>query len=334
MMAKATSSDASSQTAEMLLEDQVDALRINAFLAKKINPKFNETEHQSEKDENDRPIIKKRSGKITIPQPKIITQIVGPTEEECYSVRRESKKVCLIISNEKFHSSLQLNTRKGSEVDLKAATNLFTSLGFEVRVHPNQTYKELMRALENLAMFENHEDCDAIAIVILSHGNEGTIYAYDKPFAANKVWEPFTAENSPTLAGKPKMFFIQACQGSLMDEGVTVVESHTETDSSPFFASYKLPVHSDFLIAHSTVSGYYSWRNTMNGSWFIQAMASVFQDYAKQQRDLLSLLTIVAKRVSIEYESSSSRKDFNNKKQTPFFYSTLRYKVFLHEEME
>ena len=134
------------------------------------------------------------------------------------------------------------------------------------------------------------------------------------------------------------MFFIQACQGGMMDEGVTVVESEmdsvdsgrTETDSA-FFASYKVPIHSDFMIFHSTISGYYSWRNTMNGSWFIQAMASVFRDYEGQQRDLMSLLTIITKRVSIEYESSSSKKEFNNKKQTPFFYSTLRYKVYLND---
>ena len=209
-------------------------------------------------------------------------------------------------------------------------------MGYEVRVYPNQSYKELMSTLDRIATIENHDKFDSVAVVVLSHGNDGTLYAYDKPFPTNKIWEPFTAENSPSLAGKPKMFFIQACQGGQMDEGVhEVVESHqTETDSSAYFASYKVPIHSDFLIFHSTIAGYYSWRNTMNGSWFIQAMASVFNDYSGQQRDLISLLTIVAKRVSIEYESSSSKKEFNNKKQTPFFYSTLRYKVYLQDNKD
>ena len=141
-----------------------------------------------------------------------------------------------------------------------------------------------------------------------------------------KLWEPFTADNAPTLVGKPKLFFIQACQGSRMDEGVTlnVVQKDSEV-----FASYKVPVHADFLIYHSTVAGYYSWRNTANGSWFVQSLASVLDDYSRQKRDLLTLLTIATKRVAIEYESSSSRKEYSNKKQTPFFYSTLRYKLFL-----
>ena len=89
-------------------------------------------------------------------------------------------------------------------------------------------------------------------------------------------------------------------------------------------------MHSDFLIAHSTVSGYYSWRNTVNGSWFIQALASVMADYAGQKRDLLTLLTITSKRVAIDYESASSRKEYSGKKQTPYFYSTLRYKLCLN----
>ena len=112
-----------------------------------------------------------------------------------------------------------------------------------------------------------------------------------------------------------------------MDDGVAVMNTQQDSD---VFASYKVPVHSDFLIAHSTVSGYYSWRNTVNGSWFIQSLASVFADYLGQKRDVMTLLTITSKRVAIDYESSSSRKDFNNKKQTPFFYSTLRYKLFLN----
>ena len=46
--------------------------------------------------------------------------------------------------------------------------------------------------------------------------------------------------------------------------------SRTGTDS---LASYRTPLYSDFLLAHSTVSGYYSWRNTVQGSWFIQVTA-------------------------------------------------------------
>lgn len=49
----------------------------------------------------------------------------------------------------------------------------------------------------------------------------------------------------------------------------------TETDSNVM--SYKIPNHADFLIAYSTIPGFYSWRNTSAGSWFVQALCYVLQ---------------------------------------------------------
>ena len=61
----------------------------------------------------------------------------------------------------------------------------------------------------------------------------------------------------------------------------------TEADG---VATYRIPSHADFLIAYSTVPGFYSWRNTTQGSWFIQAFCHVIQREA-HSRDLLSILT-------------------------------------------
>ncbi len=105
----------------------------------------------------------------------------------------------------------------------------------------------------------------------------------------------------------------------------------TQTDSAGF-ASYKVPMHADFLICHSTIGGYYSWRNTANGSWFVQSLVHVLSQEAGQGLDIYSLLTLVNRRVSLEYESNSSRRDFNGKKQTPFFYSTLNLKLYLDQK--
>ncbi len=87
-------------------------------------------------------------------------------------------------------------------------------------------------------------------------------------------------------------------------------------------------MHADFLIAHSTVAGYYSWRNTAAGSWFMQSLVAVMEN-ERHRRDVLTMLTMTNRLVTREYESSSSHPDFNDKKQTPFFYSTLTYKFYL-----
>ena len=109
-----------------------------------------------------------------------------------------------------------------------------------------------------------------------------------------------------------------------MDSGIQLAT--TETDSVGF-ASYKVPMHADFLISHSTISGFYSWRNTSAGSWFIQSLVSLVEKEVKD-RDVVSILTNINKKVSQEYESQSSRREFNHKKQTPFFYSTLTMKLY------
>jgi caspase 7 len=56
-------------------------------------------------------------------------------------------------------------------------------------------------------------------------------------------------------------------QGDQLDAGVQLKKvNHTsETDSGS--TSYKIPSHADFLIAYSTIPGFYSWRNTTAGSW-------------------------------------------------------------------
>lgn len=52
-------------------------------------------------------------------------------------------------------------------------------------------------------------------------------------------------------------------------------------------------------------------------------------DQDREERDVLSMLTLVNQKVVEEYESSSSRREFSAKKQTPFIYSTLTYKLYL-----
>lgn len=100
----------------------------------------------------------------------------------------------------------------------------------------------------------DHSDHDCILISILSHGELGYIYAKDTHYKLESIWSNFTAPRCPSLAGKPKLFFIQACQGDRLDGGIIL--NRTETDSSDNQAmAYKIPIHADFLIAYSTIPG-------------------------------------------------------------------------------
>jgi caspase-like apoptosis-related cysteine protease len=87
-------------------------------------------------------------------------------------------------------------------------------------------------------------------MVILSHGDKGIIYAKDGVYKPeDKLWERFTDDKCPTLVGKPKLFFIQACQGDRFDRGVTL---RTQVDGS---SSFMIPMNVDFLVVFGSVPG-------------------------------------------------------------------------------
>jgi len=99
----------------------------------------------------------------------------------------------------------------------------------------------------------DHSQHDCLIVAVLSHGELGLLYAHDTAYKADSLWYHFTPDKCPTLAGKPKLFFIQACQGDKLDAGVTLKE-RTETDGLPS-ATFRIPTQADFLIAYSTVPG-------------------------------------------------------------------------------
>lgn len=101
----------------------------------------------------------------------------------------------------------------------------------------------------------DHTDNDCLLIAILSHGEHGYIYARDTHYKFDSIWNSFTANHCPSLAGKPKLFFIQACQGEQLDGGIVLSRTETDSSDSPTTLSYKIPSHADFLIAYSTKPG-------------------------------------------------------------------------------
>lgn len=68
--------------------------------------------------------------------------------------------------------------------------------------------------------------------------------------------------------------------------------------------------------------GYFSWRNNVDGSWFIQALVRVLREYY-DQLDLVSMLTVVNQHVAYDFKSCTDEDFTNDMKQMPCFVSTL-----------
>lgn len=95
--------------------------------------------------------------------------------------------------------------------------------------------------------------------------------------------------------------------------------------------SVSVPVEADFLYVFSTVPGYYSWRNSTYGSWFMQSLIKVFEENAKHM-DILQMLTrvnaILSTRKSQTYNRISS-----NKMQIASIVSMLRKELYFFPDV-
>ncbi len=75
-------------------------------------------------------------------------------------------------------------------------------------------------------------------------------------------------------------------------------------------------------------TGFYSWRNTTNGSWFVQALCYVLSERGRED-DLLSLMTTVSRIVSIGFESNTPQdSNMHQRKQIPCVTSLLTRKIY------
>uniref|UniRef100_A0A3P9MVU9 Caspase-3 n=1 Tax=Poecilia reticulata TaxID=8081 RepID=A0A3P9MVU9_POERE len=222
--------------------------------------------------------------------------------------------VCLIINNKNFDARTGMSVRDGTDVDAANVAKTFVKLGYKVRLLNDQTVDNMMKQMDAVAK-EDHSQNASFVCVLLSHGDQEVIYGTDGFKKLETLIKCIKGHHCTSLVGKPKLFFIQACRGSEFDHGM-------ETDSVVDETSAKIPVEADFLYAYSTAPGFYSWRNTSNGSWFIQSLCESLGKFSGQL-ELMQIMTRVNHKVAFYFESASNLPGFNGKKQIPSIVSML-----------
>lgn len=225
---------------------------------------------------------------------------------------------CIIINNKNFERRTGMNQRNGTDVDAANAMKVFAKLGYKVKVYNDQSVEQMKQVLTFVSK-EDHSSAASFVCVLLSHGDEGVFFGTDGSVELKYLTSLFRGDRCKSLAGKPKLFFIQACRGTDLDAGI-------ETDSGDD-GTTKIPVEADFLYAYSTAPGYYSWRNTMTGSWFMQSLCDMVSKYG-QELELLHIMTRVNHKVAVEFESVSNSPGFNAKKQIPCIVSMLTKEMY------
>ena len=85
----------------------------------------------------------------------------------------------------------------------------------------------------------------------------------------------------------------------------------------------RIPTHADFLLSYSTFEDHFSWRNTNNGSFFINSLCQILKEFGTKL-DLVSVLTNVAEKMAIDFESDTDDPETNKSKQISCYTSSLR----------
>ncbi|NWR66504.1 CASP9 protein, partial [Bucorvus abyssinicus] len=262
---------------------------------------------------------------------------------QVYELKSDPCGYCLILNNVHFSQDSHLSTRDGSDVDCKKLEKRFKALRFHVLTQRNLKAWDMVRELQKLAELD-HCALDCCVVVILSHGCQtshiqfpGGVYGTDgKPIPIEQIVNYFNGSNCPSLRGKPKLFFIQACGGDQRDRGFVVdcpsprdeaPGGSLASDAAPFQSTPGnvdepdavacLPTPSDILVSYSTFPGYVSWREASSGSWYVETLDNVLEQYAHSE-DLLSMLLHVSHAVSAK----------GRYKQIPGCFNFLRKKFF------
>ncbi|KAM7105709.1 caspase-10 isoform 3-T6 [Molossus nigricans] len=237
-------------------------------------------------------------------------------EETMYRMDRKHRGFCVIINNRSFNS---LSERKGTNKDAECLKLVFQWLGFIIDIYDNVTKSHLEKVLQKYKRHPDHADGDCFVFCVLTHGRFGAVYSSDEALIPiREIMSHFTAQQCPSLANKPKLFFIQACQGEEIQSSVSIQADAINPEPTHPPLEDSVPVEADFLLGLATVPGYVSFRHKTKGSWYIQALCKYLKDYVPKHEDILSILTAVNDNVSRQGET---------KKQMPQPVFTLRKKV-------
>ncbi|NWI64815.1 CASP6 protein, partial [Todus mexicanus] len=249
-----------------------------------------------------------------------------------YKMNHKRRGIALIFNHEHFYWHLRMPQRLGTFADRNNLEHCLTKLGFEVRLFDDLKAEKVLEEVYK-ASTDDHSDADCFVCVFLSHGEKDHVYAYNAQIEIERITNMFRGDKCQSLAGKPKIFIIQACRGDKHDDPVIAPDAadscneptvnETQVDGA---GVYTLPASADFIMCYSVAQGYFSHRDTANGSWYIQDLCEALRKHGSSL-EFTELLTVVNRKVS-RRENKCRDNNAKGKKQIPCFASMLTKKLY------
>ena len=185
-----------------------------------------------------------------------------------YKMTSAMHGAAFIINNKSFSANaVNLGDREGTERDEYNLLQTFAFLGYRPVIFRDLTSTQIKEVFENLDKYLKDSDKraknkvahDSFICCILSHGDRGVVLGSDcEPVELDYIEK--RAGKSKTLRDKPKIFFIQACQGTgLGTEAAPTVKSDGQSTSE----------RAHIYTCKASVIGDRAYRYPTIGSWFV-----------------------------------------------------------------
>lgn len=165
---------------------------------------------------------------------------------------------------------------------LEALKKVFTWLDFTVECHEDLTKDEMKTIVQECSQ---RAGGDCFVCCVLSHGEaKGVLGCDNEVLPIEDILTPLKGHNCQALAGKPKLFFIQACRGKLFQNEAKIHADGSQEDNQGLdldanpWEMISIPADADFLVSMSTVNEHSAMRNTKEGSWFIQSLCEQLEE--------------------------------------------------------
>ncbi|XP_065665079.1 caspase-8 isoform X2 [Hydra vulgaris] len=200
-----------------------------------------------------------------------------------YSMHNVPSGICIIFSNYFDEEVIitdenkKLEHRLGNGADESLLKETFTWLNFDVLVYKNKSSKDIVQLLYSDLKYRLIQDC--FVCCILSHGYRNGVYGSDgSRLSFEELWTTVEDASSESLQGKPKLFFIQACQTEINVKEMSLSDIGLKVDFE------------DVLTSIATLPGKVAFRDVTKGSWYIQTLCETLKNRAYDS-SLLDILT-------------------------------------------
>ena len=160
--------------------------------------------------------------------------------------------------------SSHLPTLSGARVDGRKMCETMELLNFETHWERNATATVTRRLVRETARCQYLSNYKRLVFIFSGHGTtKHCLYTQDgKQVNFHDIMKQFYPGQSPHLGAIPKLFFIDACRGSLQTQAVLVTKGGHDV-------SLKVPEQSNFLVAYSTMPDHRAHESKETGGSYL-----------------------------------------------------------------